>query len=444
MKVFVSSTIRDLEPERSEIDAVLKAIQYESYLSESDGADWTSSYTKCVNEIDKSDIYILIIGERYGFIPERQSGTELLDGVTSVTHAEFKHAARLNKPTLIYEKTLTKREKQEKDFLDELKNFYSGLSVRKFSNPTMLANYVRKDVINLLTKLVRGEYRYPLLNRPNVILCDSRNDLFNLGSEMIITILQSAHLPVFGFMPGRTAGGIYEALASKLSNMEVLESLKHMRAFHVAEHFGVTGQSPCSYEHWMNMSLYERIEAAQPIHLDRSKIHFIPGAVSGGSLAAECASYDAMVSSHTIHLQLMGLAPNGQSMSIDPDTNLTRQELLDQQTSLVQISQETFNYLRPQPPIPFSITIGMGNVLKFARRIAIFAFGNDKAAAVKNLLTTADYNRAPCSILLNHSDLWVVIDKQAASHLPNRWTDFYSPITSQEFFSKLKDIWLTA
>lgn len=432
MKIFISSTISDLESERISVAQAIQGLRMEAYLSEADGANWSSSYEKCFREVEDSDIYLLIIGNCYGFKPAKHG--EWYDGKTSVTHAEFKLAERLNKPMLIYAKNTTRRETEATDFLEHLQDFFSGYFRKNFSQSEELTSYVQNDILTLLTEIIRGTYRYPKLLKPTIVLCDNRNDLFRVGSQMICFVLDTEPLPVFGFMPGRTAGGIYGALISNLSRENRISAIPRMTSFHVVEHFGVTGRSPCSYQNWMNRSLYNRIEDAHSIKVDRSKIHFIRGIVSVGSIKTECERYDTLVSSSTIHLQLLGLAPNGQSMSVDPDI-YDRAELINQQTSLVKISQDTFEYLLPQPPILFCITIGMGNILRFTRKVALFAFGADKAEAVRTMLTTTNYREAPCIALRSHSDFWVVVDRDAASRLPTGWEAFYEPIPSSDLLS---------
>ncbi|MBU1701420.1 MAG: DUF4062 domain-containing protein [Candidatus Eisenbacteria bacterium] len=434
MKIFVSSTVNDLKMERNALKKALKQYSFDAYLSEHDGADWAASCTKCLSELESSDIYVLMVGERYGSIPDKHEDSEVYDGKTSVTHGEFKKALQLNKPVLVYVKKVAKRDKDAVTFVKHLEAFYDGYFRKTFSNEKELSGFVRADVLRLITEVFRGTYRYPKLRKPQIVLCKDRNELFSVGSQMISFVLETERLPVLGFMPGRTAGGVYDQLIAAINSKNKLAGLQEMRAFHVAEHFGVAASSPSSYQNWMNTSLYGRIEKAHSIRLDRRRIHFIPGTVSGSTMESECQKYDSLVSSHTIHLQLLGIAPNGQTMTVDPDT-YEGDQLLEQQTSLVKMSPETFGYLRPKPPIPYGVTIGMGNVLKFSKRIALLAFGKDKSLAIRHLLTTINYKTSPCSILKHHFDFWIVIDQEAASALPSGWIDYFNP-TSGSCFSQ--------
>ena len=75
MKVYLSSTLNDLGPERQ---AVKDALGSECTVAESYTADERSVRESCLADVVGCDLYIAIIGRRYGFIPpgEARSITE--------------------------------------------------------------------------------------------------------------------------------------------------------------------------------------------------------------------------------------------------------------------------------------------------------------------------------------------------------------------------------
>ena len=76
MKVYLSSTLNDLGPERQ---AVKEALGGECTVVESYTADERRVRESCLADVEGCDLYIGIIGLRYGFIPpgEKCSITEL-------------------------------------------------------------------------------------------------------------------------------------------------------------------------------------------------------------------------------------------------------------------------------------------------------------------------------------------------------------------------------
>jgi len=74
IRVFVSSTINNLKEERNTIKRCLDDL-FEVFLSEDESARRPSPSYLCLDKVAKCDIYILIIGDEYGYIPENRIGT---------------------------------------------------------------------------------------------------------------------------------------------------------------------------------------------------------------------------------------------------------------------------------------------------------------------------------------------------------------------------------
>src|SRR5215468_5037005 len=84
-KVYVSSTIVDLKPERQAVMDWLRAARHQavdSYLPDSD-----TVRDSCLEDVDACDLYVLIAGHRYGFQPPQDNPEGL-----SITHLEFRRA----------------------------------------------------------------------------------------------------------------------------------------------------------------------------------------------------------------------------------------------------------------------------------------------------------------------------------------------------------------
>jgi hypothetical protein len=92
--VFISSTFLDLQEERQEIWKALKNFDVIVKGMEEFGARPEDSLTTCLNEVEQSDIYIGIIGVRFGSIDKLSH--------KSFTQLEYEKALEANKPILIY------------------------------------------------------------------------------------------------------------------------------------------------------------------------------------------------------------------------------------------------------------------------------------------------------------------------------------------------------
>jgi hypothetical protein len=90
-RVYVSSTITDLRAERQAVTDWLVAAQHQvvhSYRADSD-----TVRDSCLEDVDSCDLYVLIVGHRYGSPPPGDSP----DGL-SITHLEFRRAGHDGMP----------------------------------------------------------------------------------------------------------------------------------------------------------------------------------------------------------------------------------------------------------------------------------------------------------------------------------------------------------
>ena len=106
-KVFISSTIEDLPNERKAAHNAVRKVGAFPVMSETTmSAQNEDSLTACLNKVKESDIYVLILGGRYGWQP---FGTE------SITELEFQTAQDCKLPILVFNTTYQKEDLQ-KDF----------------------------------------------------------------------------------------------------------------------------------------------------------------------------------------------------------------------------------------------------------------------------------------------------------------------------------------
>ena len=92
-RVYVSSTVADLVLERRAVTEWLVAAGHQpvhSYLPNSD-----TVRDSCLEDVDGCDLYVLIMGHRYGLQPSQDNPEGL-----SITHLEFRRAGQSRKPRI--------------------------------------------------------------------------------------------------------------------------------------------------------------------------------------------------------------------------------------------------------------------------------------------------------------------------------------------------------
>lgn len=103
LRVFVSSTMKDLPNERFAVVDRLKSFNVDVINAEDIKPSGHNSWETLEAEINSADIFVLILGSTYGWIPNDGPKKEL--GL-SVTHLELKHAQEFGIPVLSFLKRL--------------------------------------------------------------------------------------------------------------------------------------------------------------------------------------------------------------------------------------------------------------------------------------------------------------------------------------------------
>ena len=92
-KVYVSSTIADLKRERRAVMDWLVAAGHQPVHSYQPNSDTVRD--SCLDDVDTCDLYVLILGHRYGFRPAADNPEGL-----SITHLEFRRAGQSGIPRI--------------------------------------------------------------------------------------------------------------------------------------------------------------------------------------------------------------------------------------------------------------------------------------------------------------------------------------------------------
>ena len=141
LKVFISGTQDDLQPERQAVADAIRALGHEPLMAETYGAQPMPSLDTIREMIDLADIYIGVYSALYGSKP---------DGKVSVTEFEFtefyhRHPDRI----LTYLKKCTP-EIEQAAFLKRVQDFKGGYFRRPFfTNDTNSPIGSRKTSFNL-------------------------------------------------------------------------------------------------------------------------------------------------------------------------------------------------------------------------------------------------------------------------------------------------------
>jgi hypothetical protein len=141
IRVFISSTMKDLQPEREAVERALQSLDLQAVRAETIGSQSASPYEVSLMMAQNCDIYLGIYGGRYGTVVPG-------DG-RSITEIEYHTARQLGKPILIYRKTGVEVESEQGEFLKFVGDLQKGHTWYEFAPedvPGNLIAQVQKDV----------------------------------------------------------------------------------------------------------------------------------------------------------------------------------------------------------------------------------------------------------------------------------------------------------
>lgn len=149
LRVFISSTQKDLQPERDTAEAVIAELGHECLRAETYDAPGVSPEAACRNLATECDVYIGIFGGRHGHTVASLG--------CSVTEMEYRVARESNpSKVLIYIKRSEDVEAEQIRFLKEVQDFSDGYFRHQcFETATQLAEQIKRDLITWTSRRVR-------------------------------------------------------------------------------------------------------------------------------------------------------------------------------------------------------------------------------------------------------------------------------------------------
>lgn len=138
MKVFISSLISGFGSQREAARRAVTTLRHEPVMAEDFGAQPNSPQVACLQGLRGSDLVVLVLGERYGFVP---AGSSL-----SATHQEYREA-RGTKPVLAFVQQGVTPEPEQAAFIEEVQGWEGGLFRGTFT-----------DAVDLQEGIIRALY----------------------------------------------------------------------------------------------------------------------------------------------------------------------------------------------------------------------------------------------------------------------------------------------
>lgn len=242
-----------------------------------------------------------------------------------------------------------------------------------------------------------------------IIIVENYDELSKKAFEVMKAIVTSKKDVVLGLATGSSPVGLYQLMIEdyKAGNTDY----SNAKSFNLDEYVGLKKEHPQSYFSFMHDNLFHGI------NIPKENINIPLGDTS--DLEKSCKDYDARIEKEEVDIQVLGIGANGHIGFNEPGTSF------DTKTHIVKLAEKTridntrfFSDISEVPKE--AITMGISTIMK-AKKILLIASGSNKKDAVARMIEGEIKEDCPATILQKHQDCIVILDKEAASGLKNKY-----------------------
>jgi len=241
-----------------------------------------------------------------------------------------------------------------------------------------------------------------------IIIGENYEEMSLLAAQNVAAYINENPGKLLCFAAGTTPMGMF----AKLIQMQN-ENLVNLSSVYYAELDEWVG---LGYEDTGSCSQVMADNYYTPAGIPKERLHIFDGLDT--DTKKQCNLMEEWIKKHGgLGLTVLGIGMNGHigfNEPKAPDTYGCFTVALDDVTKKVSIK-----YFNKALPVEFGITIGW-NMLKSANQVIFIADGEKKAPIVKASVEGAITDKVPASLLQNHANLTVILDKGSAAELQRK------------------------
>ena len=183
-----------------------------------------------------------------------------------------------------------------------------------------------------------------------------------------------------------------------------------VRGFHQDEYIGIDASEPAGFGNFLDRAIFKKVEFKE--------LHYL--LCNAEDADKKCEEYTALLKQYPIDLIFLGIGENGHLAFNDPavadfnDPKMIKVVELDDVCRQQQVNDGCFATLNDVPKQAMSLT--MSFIMSVPHAICVVPTIR-KANAVYNALTGPVTTACPASILREHTDAGLYLDKDSASKI---------------------------
>ena len=219
-----------------------------------------------------------------------------------------------------------------------------------------------------------------------VIIVENYEEASQEAAKIFINQVKEKPNSILGLATGSTPVRMYELLREDHEKNHT--SYKDVKSYNLDEYFGLDASHPQSYHYFMYKN---------------------------------CDEYNKMLAENPIDIQLLGIGSNGHIGFNEPGTDFnSKTHYVDLKESTIKDNARLF-FNGDEDAVPKqAISMGIQNIMD-AKSVVLIACGKNKEDAVKGMIEGPVTPELPASVLQNHKDVTVIIDKAAAALLEKEY-----------------------
>ncbi len=239
-----------------------------------------------------------------------------------------------------------------------------------------------------------------------IIIAKNYDEMSEIAAFEVAKNIKENPEIVLGLATGGTPVGMYRELI-KSHEKEGLNFSK-VKSVNLDEYVGLSGENKESYRYFMDNHLFNHVN----IDINNT---FVPNGLAH-DIYRECREYDKKIEElGGIGLQVLGVGGNGHIGFNEPNDFLEiGTHVADLKKETVEANARFFDSINEVPKQ--AITMGIGAIMK-SKKILLMASGEEKAEAIKSLLSGEITTKIPVTMLQIHRDVTVIVDEAAGKFI---------------------------
>lgn len=239
----------------------------------------------------------------------------------------------------------------------------------------------------------------------DIKIFENAAEIADAAAQLYMELIESKPNAVLGLATGATPVPTYKRLIELYNKGEI--SFKEVTTFNLDEYCDLDKHDKNSYYSFMHENLFDHVD------IKEENVNFLDG--NATDCDAESKRYaEAIKAAGGIDLQLLGIGTNGHIAFNEPADKFTDEAF---KVTLTQSTIDSNQKYFGDVPMPrYAMTMGIGSIMR-SKKILLIATGESKAKAIKAMVSGEITPQIPCSILNEHSDVIIMLDKAAASLL---------------------------